>query len=120
MNTYKTLQSTEDDSVNFVFSGNYPGYFEARYVRRSPKYFATYLSSQSGCNQGCRMCHLTATKQTKRTHADLESYLEQTNAVFDWYDNKCHKAELVHFNFMARGEVFDNPIFIEHNKELFA
>lgn len=117
--TYKTLKSTEDDSVNFVFNGDYPGYFEARYVRRSSKYFASYLSSQSGCNQGCRMCHLTATKQVNRTHASLDTYLEQSQAVFDWYDQKCQPAELVHFNFMARGEAFDNPLFIEHNKELF-
>jgi len=116
---YKILKSSEDDSVNFVFNGNYPGYMEARYVRRDPKYFACYLSSQTGCNQGCRMCHLTATKQTKKADVTLDQYLEQSHAVFKHYDNNCPRAEIVHFNFMARGEAFNNHEFITRGKELF-
>jgi adenine C2-methylase RlmN of 23S rRNA A2503 and tRNA A37 len=115
----KTLKSKLDESVNFIFDGNFPGYIEARYVRRSPKYFACYLSSQTGCNQGCRMCHLTATKQTKNVNITLEQYLEQTHAVFNHYDNNCLRAEIVHFNFMARGEAFNNQEFLAHGKELF-
>ena len=115
----RTLKSTVDDSVNFIFDGNYPGYMEARYVRRSPKYFACYLSSQTGCNQGCRMCHLTATKQTKKDDVGLRQYLEQANAVFEHYDNNCEPAEIVHFNFMARGEAFNNPEFMTCGRELF-
>ena len=116
---HKTFESKEDDSVNFVFEGDYPGYLEARYVRRSPKYFAAYLSSQSGCAQACRMCHLTATKQIKNKSSTLTDYNNQARTVLDWYDTKCPKAEIVHYNFMARGEAFDNPEFIEYNQDLF-
>lgn len=119
MNKVETLKSVEDDSVNFVFSGEFPGFFEARYVRRSPKYFAVYLSSQSGCRQACRMCHLTATGQTDDANATLENYMEQAAYVFKHYDNGCPKAEIVHFNFMARGEAFANELFLKHGKELF-
>jgi len=115
----EVLKSAEDDSVNFVFSGDYPGFFEARYVRRSPKYFAAYLSSQSGCRQACRMCHLTATGQTSDFNATLENYTEQAARVFRWYDEHCQKAEIVHFNFMARGEAFANELFLRQGKELF-
>lgn len=114
-----TLKSQVDDSVNFVFNGDFPGSIEARYVRRGQKYFACYLSSQTGCNQGCRMCHLTATKQTKKSDVTLNQYLEQATTVFDHYDKNCPKAEIVHFNFMARGEAFNNPEFIANGTELF-
>ncbi len=115
----KILKSQEDDSVNFIFEGNYPGSFEARYVRRSPKYLAIYLSSQSGCAQACRMCHLTATGQRDAIDATLGDYIEQALTVFRWYDENCPKAEIVHFNFMARGEAFDNKLFLEYGKDLF-
>lgn len=113
----KTLQSTQDDSVNFIFDEE-PGYFEARYVRRSEKYFALYLSSQSGCAQACRMCHLTATKQAKFVNASQRDFERQADAVFDWYDKRCPKAEAVHFNFMARGEALDNHLLLDHSQEI--
>jgi adenine C2-methylase RlmN of 23S rRNA A2503 and tRNA A37 len=65
------------------------------------------------------MCHLTATKQTQRSNATLDIYREQTAAVLNWYDENCPKAKIVHFNFMSRGEAFDNELFIKHGKELF-
>lgn len=116
---YEVLESTEDTSVNFVFSGDYPGFFEARYVRRGSRKMAVYLSSQSGCNQGCRMCHLTITRQTKSFNATLDIYMNQAETVFDWYDKNCPQAEMVHFNFMARGEALTNPLFLENGQELF-
>jgi len=115
-------KSKEDASVNFIFkdvSGNDPGLFEARYVRRDPKYLAVYLSSQSGCNQGCFMCHLTATNQVQFVNATLADYMMQAAAVFDWYEKHCPKARGVHFNFMARGEAFANQLFLDHGKEIF-
>lgn len=108
------LHSQLDESVNFVTPALL-GYFEARYVRRTPKYFSCYLSSQSGCNRGCFMCHLTATRQTQRVNALPPEYIEQAQRVFHHYD-KQPKAELVHFNFMARGEVFDNSIFLAQSE----
>ena len=57
-------QSGQDASVNWDRPADV-GRLEARYVRRCPDYFVVYLSSQTGCSQGCRMCHLTATGQTR-------------------------------------------------------
>src|SRR5437588_13051932 len=51
-----------DASVNWDRPADV-GRIEARYVRRCPDYFVVYLSSQTGCAQRCRMCHLTATGQ---------------------------------------------------------
>ncbi len=112
------LKSAEDASVNFIFPAGSPGVFEARYVRRDSRYFAVYLSSQTGCRQACRMCHLTATKQFTDTDASPDSYLSQALAVFDHYDKNCPKAEIVHFNFMARGEAFANTLFLLHGEEI--
>lgn len=102
-------RSIQDDSVNFIMGGDYPGYLEARYVRRVDNYFVSYLSSQSGCAQACRMCHLTITGQTRFEHASREDYLRQAEVVIEHYRATNRKAKLVHFGFMARGEPLDNP-----------
>lgn len=73
------LHSQEDASVNFIWRGEYPGMLEARYVRRSPEYFVCYLSSQSGCKQACRFCHLTATKQTSLIDVPIADILNQAS-----------------------------------------
>ncbi len=119
MSNLTVLQSQEDDSVNFVLSGDFPGYFEARYVRRDPRKMAVYLSSQSGCPQSCRMCHLTTTKQTKFINATWGDYTNQAMRVLEYYDKNCPKAEMVHFNFMARGEALANPNFLQKGQSLF-
>ena len=38
MTNLQILKSAEDASVNFIFKGEYPGYQEARYVRRQESY----------------------------------------------------------------------------------
>lgn len=119
MKLVNTLVSQEDASTNFIFDVDPAGKLEARYVRRESGYFAAYLSSQGGCRQACRMCHLTATKQTKATNATLEQYLQQARVVLEHYDAKGPKAKIVHYNFMARGEAFDNPNFIAQGEALF-
>lgn len=113
------IKSELDNSVNFIVDAE-KGKFESRFVQRSPDYFIVYLSSQSGCNQGCRMCHLTNTKQTQFVNATVEDYTSQAIEVLKYYKENINKpVEKIHFNFMARGEPLDNPHFIEHNALLF-
>lgn len=99
--------SGEDASVNWDRPVDV-GRIEARYVRRRPEYAVVYLSSQTGCDQGCRMCHLTATGQTRLRDVTHAEYLEQADAVLDHYRTAAPPAKSVHFNFMARGEPLAN------------
>lgn len=101
-------ESKIDNSVNFIEEA-LTGFLESRYVRRVDDYFICYLSSQSGCNKGCRMCHLTATKQTKFQNATCEDYLLQASRVLENYKKDMNiPAKYVTFSFMARGEALAN------------
>lgn len=111
---FKQHSSQLDQSVNFEHRfEDHPGMLETRYVRREEEYFIVYLSSQTGCKQACRMCWLTATGQTNYKDTTVEQYLQQAEEVFAYYRTQA-PAQLVHFNFMARGEPLDNPIFLEN------
>lgn len=112
------LQSQEDLSKNFVFDN----LFESRFVRRVQDYFIVYLSSHTGCNKACRFCHLTQTKQTDFTHADLAQYLEQADHVLNHYQTilpSQGKAQRVNYNFMARGEALSNNLMLQEPLKLF-
>src|SRR6202040_3898560 len=100
-------QSEQDASVNWDRPADV-GRLEARYVRRCPDYFVVYLSSQTGCAQGCRMCHLTATGQTRLRDATLWEMIEQARTVLDHAGRGAAPPRSVHFNFMARGEPLAN------------
>ena len=118
------LSSKEDLSVNFVWPLGGTDAIEARYVRRVDDYFIVYLSSHTGCNQACRFCHLTATKQVSMQDVTLDDFLVQADAVLAYYDEEVRsgrqpKANKVHFNWMARGEPFMNPVVLYQYKELF-
>lgn len=108
--------SQEDNSVNFIDESPVSGFYESRYVRRGDDYFIVYLSVQSACNLGCHMCHLTATKQKKVIDNSETNLLMQAQAVLNHYQElvksgKEKPAKYMHFNFMARGEVLNTPIF---------
>lgn len=123
MELIETRHSYLDQSVNFVFQlFNDPlNIVEARFVRRSPEYICCYLSSQTGCQQGCRMCHLTATKQTRIRHLENSHILRQAETVLNYYKNEVqdHSATKVHFNFMARGEPLVTNNFLLGSQDLF-
>lgn len=107
----KVLKSNIDESVNFIRTDPKTEKLklEARYVRRQPNYFITYLSSQWGCNMGCAFCHLTTTKQRIAKNADPMWLEVQARDVYDYYKQLNIPAREVYFNFMARGEALANP-----------
>lgn len=95
---------------------------ECRYVERD-NYFIIYLSSHSGCNQACRFCHLTQTKQTNMVQATFDDYLLQVQTVLDhWTKNKAVfvNPEKIHVNFMARGEPLLNETVVNNWDDLSA
>ncbi len=103
----QVMQSQEDASINWIENKDI-GVLESRYVRRQQDYFVVYLSSQTGCRQACRMCHLTATGQTKSRDATGDEILESADRVLNWYAKNTENAKVVHYNFMARGEPLNN------------
>lgn len=111
------LHSKIDASVNFI-EQQLTGFIESRYVRRVDDYFIAYLSSQTGCNRGCKMCHLTATKQTQFTNCDLQDFVTQFETILSHYE-KDIPAKTVHCNLMSRGEALANPTVTETSTELF-
>lgn len=111
------LFSNLDPSVNLVIDGS----FETRFVVRDDAAII-YLSSFKGCDQACRMCHLTQTGQTDMTPATLEDYLEQAklslDVMLEHYRETGGDPQFLHFNFMARGEPLLNPTVMEKWDEL--
>jgi adenine C2-methylase RlmN of 23S rRNA A2503 and tRNA A37 len=110
-------RSSQDVSVNWDRPADV-GRIEARYVRRRPDYFVVYLSSQTGCDQGCRMCHLTPTGQTRLRDVSRAEFLEQADTVLAHYRREAPPARAVHFNFMARGEPLANAALLAGADEL--
>src|SRR4051812_32697390 len=108
---FTAYRSGQDASVNWDRPADI-GRLEARYVRRSADYFVVYLSSQTGCGQGCRMCHLTATGQTRHRDATAGELVEQAATVLAHYRTTGPPARSVHFNFMARGEPLANQALL--------
>lgn len=120
---WETLPSEHDASVNHVLAQNDGGFIETRYVQRVSSYCICYLSSHTGCAHSCRQCHLTATGQTMMTPVTVEQYISQAKQTLTTYqerlDGGMTPAELLHFNFMARGEALSNPYFQKHSSLIF-
>src|SRR5689334_22132922 len=116
---YTGYPSRQDASVNWDRPADV-GRIEARYVRRCPDYFVVYLSSQTGCAQGCRMCHLTATGQTRLRDITHGEFIEQARVVLEHYRRESQPARTVHFNFMARGEPLANQALLADGDGLLA
>lgn len=110
------LHSKIDESVNFITKAPV-GYFESRYVRKCDDYFIAYLSSQSGCNRGCKFCHLTTTGQTLFEDAESKDFIKQARAIFKHYKNQ-KLAKYMHYNFMARGEPLANTYLINYDSNI--
>jgi adenine C2-methylase RlmN of 23S rRNA A2503 and tRNA A37 len=104
-------KSSRDASVNWDRPADV-GRLEARYVRRCSEYFVVYLSAQTGCAQACRMCHLTATGQTRLRDATFGEMIAQARIVLDHYRREAEPARFVHFNFMARGEPLASRVLL--------
>ncbi len=111
------LKSQIDQSVNFV-EEQLTGFLESRYVRKVEDYFICYLSSQTGCNRGCKFCHLTATQQFAFNDSDYQDFLNQALGVFRHYRREQKPAKYMHYNFMARGEVLSNKNIINDADEI--
>lgn len=120
----QVFKSSIDQSVNFVWDLGDKRLVEARFVQRDPSYFIVYLSSQTGCTQACRFCHLTATRQTSFDQMGVLEFMEQAQAVISYYRERVDAgmvpATKVHFNWMARGEPLLNPHILQCHHELFA
>ena len=111
------MHSRIDASVNWLVPADV-GAIETRFVRRRRDSIVIYLSSQTGCRQACRMCHLTATGQTAARDVTLDEMVAQAELVLAHYA-EVEPAREVHFNFMARGEPLLNPAIVERAGELF-
>jgi len=116
---WKMLASKRDDSVNFIHSKDNLGTIEARFVRRPEEdAIVVYLSSQTGCNQSCRMCHLTATGQTHFRQMNAYGFTKQAETVLNYYSTVYLKSNApvstVKFDFMARGEPLLNTDLLDN------
>lgn len=114
---YRMLHSKIDNSVNFI----YPQGFEARYVHRpDTDYFIIYVSSHTGCDQACRFCHLTQTKQVKMHPAYATDFFNQFYDVLDYYMSLGLDLKKAHINWMARGEILLNQNMVAWWKDYCA
>lgn len=109
-----TIMSSIDKSVNWI-SAFGKGKIETRFVQKTDDYFIAYLSSHSGCNQGCRFCYLTQQNQTTFDHVPIELYESQFETVLNHYDiNGNGEATRVNINLMARGEPLANKNLVQN------
>lgn len=122
MRELTVLESQHDSSVNFVWRHRV-GSVEARYVRRREDRAIIYLSSKSGCAMRCKMCHLTQSGQSQAINLTLDETLHQAETVLRYLQEAVEGGAIapivgVDYSFMARGDFFDNALFIADAPEL--
>jgi 23S rRNA (adenine2503-C2)-methyltransferase len=119
MRATKKLKSVIDSSKNWIIPYG-KGNLECRFVQRDPSYFISYVSSHSGCNMGCKFCHLTQLNQTSFKHTTLDGYKYQVKQVIDHYNKHGdNQSTRMNVNFMARGEPLANKIVVNKYDELY-
>lgn len=118
MSKWIANKSLIDESINFTKRTD-GGMWEARYVRRTEEKASIYLSSQDGCNQSCRMCHLTATGQTSSNNATIDDYVEQFSVAISHLTRK-NWPKHFNINLMARGEPLLNSNLIDNYKGFYS
>src|SRR5881398_1478877 len=108
---FTAYKSGQDASVNWDRPADV-GRLEARYVRCCADYFVVYLSSQTGCAPGYRMCHLTATGQTRLRDASLQVQLPgDAEAVVDPRELRAEAVVVRrHQHCPARRELAERPV----------
>ena len=117
--TNKILLSKIDKSIN-VIAPYLNSNIESRFVQRDDDYFIVYLSSQNGCNQSCRFCHLTQLGKTDMQDASFNEYIQQSLRVFDNIDYKnITDSNLIHYNFMSMGDPLLNETINNRSSDLF-
>jgi 23S rRNA (adenine2503-C2)-methyltransferase len=102
------IESKTDPATNTVWKAEPNGYYEVRYADKMA-YEVIYLSAQSGCNQGCRFCHLTTSGQTSYVNAKRDDIYKQALCGLEQCRDHSDDLGLVHYNWMARGEPLNNP-----------
>lgn len=97
-------RSKLDNALNIV-KPQTVGSIETRYVDKG-EYQVIYISSQTGCNHGCRFCHLTTSGQTAYEDVSRRWFLDQARTGLD----HARDGRTLHFDYMARGEPLANPV----------
>lgn len=122
------IPSKLDSSINYFINKG----LEARFVQHVPEQVIVYLSSQYGCNQACRMCHLTQMGLTSTQDTTEDEFKQQIHVVLlDYFLKEGRVPESINVNYMARGELLlnqhrrlmrgENPLDLERlvDKEIF-
>jgi adenine C2-methylase RlmN of 23S rRNA A2503 and tRNA A37 len=111
----KILRSTQDQSVNLYDPAKG---IETRVVHRDPNKTIIYVSSQTGCAQGCKMCWLTHNSRSvpvrNLTVAEILSQVEKALALMTAHGPKA----MIHVDLMARGEPLANPHILSNGQDL--
>lgn len=94
-----------DASINYLINGG----LEARFVQRNPEQVIVYLSSQYGCDQACRICHLTQMGQiSNKDTTDAEFELQMRTVLQAYFTRTQVIPKSINFNYMAKGELLLN------------